>query len=145
MGNGETKELICMTHGHELRDLMLMRSGYRHRRIKGRKKGTTIIVLSIKYIFQKRVIDWKSTEYIFFSMLFSLNVFFFKYKLFVFSNPKPLEVRNSASLFPADIIFVKDRAGWWKAGPFWKPAHSPLKIKLFTLPETALLVFSAAM
>ena len=45
MGNGETKELVCMTNGHELRGL----GNARGRRssgqmwIKGRKNGTTVI------------------------------------------------------------------------------------------------------
>ena len=45
MGNGEVKELICTTHGHEL---SLQgggggRAGTGWREIKGRKKGTTVI------------------------------------------------------------------------------------------------------
>ena len=44
MGNGEAKELICMTHGHELR---WGNAGGRAcagwRGIKGRKNGTTVI------------------------------------------------------------------------------------------------------
>ena len=44
MGNGEAKELICMTHGHELRrGNDCGRWGTGQRRIKGRKNGTTII------------------------------------------------------------------------------------------------------
>ena len=44
MGNGEAKELICMTHGHELngRDAG-GRGGSVWWAIKGRKNGTTII------------------------------------------------------------------------------------------------------
>ena len=44
MGNGEAKELICMTHGHELRGKMLVEGGYRVEGNKGEKKtGTTVI------------------------------------------------------------------------------------------------------
>ena len=39
MGNGEAKELVCMTHGHELR----WEGGTGQRGIKGRKNGTTVI------------------------------------------------------------------------------------------------------
>ena len=39
MGNGETKEFICMTHGHELRgDNAGRREVVRWRRVKGREK-----------------------------------------------------------------------------------------------------------
>ena len=39
MGNGEAKELICMTHGHELRGVECWKElGTRQRAIKGRKK-----------------------------------------------------------------------------------------------------------
>ena len=39
MGNGEAKELICMTHGHELRWGNAGGRGYAQQRgIKGRKK-----------------------------------------------------------------------------------------------------------
>ena len=44
MGSGEAKELICMTHGHELRwgnDGGGWGTG--RRGIKGRKNGTTVI------------------------------------------------------------------------------------------------------
>ena len=44
MGNGEAKELIYMTHGHELRwgnDGGREAAGWRG--IKGRKNGTTVI------------------------------------------------------------------------------------------------------
>ena len=45
MGNGEAKELICMTHGHELRGREFWRvAGCREEGEKGEKKiGTTII------------------------------------------------------------------------------------------------------
>ena len=44
MGNGEARELTCMTHGHELRGEMLVGGvATREREIKGRKNGTTII------------------------------------------------------------------------------------------------------
>ena len=44
MGNGEAKELICTTHGHELRwGNAGDRAGAGPRRIKGRKNGTTVI------------------------------------------------------------------------------------------------------
>ena len=43
IGNGEAKELICMTHGHELRWRNVGgRLGAGRRGIKGRKNGTTI-------------------------------------------------------------------------------------------------------
>ena len=38
MGNGEAKELACMTHGHELKGVMLVGGGTGCRGIKGRKK-----------------------------------------------------------------------------------------------------------
>ena len=38
MGNGEAKELVCTTHGHELRWGMMVGWGYR---VEGRKNGTT--------------------------------------------------------------------------------------------------------
>ena len=41
MGNGKAKELICMTHGHELRrGNSGGRVGARRTRVKGRKNGT---------------------------------------------------------------------------------------------------------
>ena len=45
IGNGEAKELICTTHGHELsgRGWNAGGRGYRAERGKGRKKGTTVI------------------------------------------------------------------------------------------------------
>ena len=44
MGNGEPKELICMTHGHELRwETDGGRGGVGQRGIKGRKNGTTLM------------------------------------------------------------------------------------------------------
>ena len=49
--NGEAKELVCMTHGHELSGGNA--SGMRaagQKRIKGRKIGTTVIAQIIKYI-----------------------------------------------------------------------------------------------
>ena len=47
--NGETKELIYMTYGHELRELLEGRSVPDGRGQRG-KTGTTIIAQSIKYI-----------------------------------------------------------------------------------------------
>ena len=46
MGNGKFKELICMTHGHELRGVWecWWEGGAWQRGIKGRKNGTTVIV-----------------------------------------------------------------------------------------------------
>ena len=41
IGNGEAKEFICMTHGHELRvgkERMLREAGHRMERNKGEKK-----------------------------------------------------------------------------------------------------------
>ena len=46
IGNGEAKELTCMTHGHELRWEVGNAGGRRgtgQRGIKGRKKWTTVI------------------------------------------------------------------------------------------------------
>ena len=45
MGNGEAKELICMTHGHQLsRGRNAVGGGYRAEGKKGEKKiGTTVI------------------------------------------------------------------------------------------------------
>ena len=44
MGNGEAKELICMTHGHELRWRNVGgRLGAGRRGIKGRKNERTVI------------------------------------------------------------------------------------------------------
>ena len=44
MGNGEAKEFICATHGHELRGGNTGGTGDTgQRRIKGKKKGTTVI------------------------------------------------------------------------------------------------------
>ena len=47
MRNGETKDLICMTHGHELRWRNFGGRDTGQREIKERKNGTTVI----KYIF----------------------------------------------------------------------------------------------
>ena len=45
IGNGEAKELICMTHGHELsRGMWMGGSTGRGRGIKGGGNGTTVIV-----------------------------------------------------------------------------------------------------
>ena len=44
IGNGEAKELICMTHGRELKGgggMLVGAAGWRG--IKGRKNGTTVI------------------------------------------------------------------------------------------------------
>ena len=44
VGNGETKELICRTHGHEKSGGDAGRNGGAGwREIKGRKNGTTVI------------------------------------------------------------------------------------------------------
>ena len=44
LGNGEAEELICMTHGHELRGADAGGSGCRTEGDKGEKKiGTTVI------------------------------------------------------------------------------------------------------
>ena len=49
IGNGEAKEFICMTRGHELRvGGMLMGEGVGWTGIKGEKNGTTVIAYSIK-------------------------------------------------------------------------------------------------
>ena len=44
MGKGEAKEVICMTHGHELKvGECWCEEGARWRGIKGKKNGTTVI------------------------------------------------------------------------------------------------------
>ena len=44
MGNGEAKELTCMTHGHELRWGMLVEGGVQGRgEERGDKNRTTVI------------------------------------------------------------------------------------------------------
>ena len=43
IGNGEAKELICMTHGNELRRVMLERKGVLGRGRQRGKIGTTVI------------------------------------------------------------------------------------------------------
>ena len=53
MGNGEAKELTCMTHGHELKWGNVGGKGCAGwRGVKG-GNGTTGIASSIKYIFKK--------------------------------------------------------------------------------------------
>ena len=42
VGNGDAKELICMTHGHELRRGMLKGEGCRVEGDKGEKNSTTV-------------------------------------------------------------------------------------------------------
>ena len=50
MGGGETKELICMTHGHELRGGNAGGRGVQGRgEWRGEKNGTIVIGYSIKY------------------------------------------------------------------------------------------------
>ena len=50
IGNGEAKELICMTHGHELKgENAGGKRGTGQRGIKGRKNGTIVIAQSIRY------------------------------------------------------------------------------------------------
>ena len=55
IGNGVAKELICMTHGHEQwgRDCLRNLGGTGCGRGKGGKIITTVIALSIKYVFLK--------------------------------------------------------------------------------------------
>ena len=44
IGNGEAKELVCMTHAHELRGEECWREGgCRQEKFKGRINGTTVI------------------------------------------------------------------------------------------------------
>ena len=44
LGNGEAKELICMTHGHELRGLIAGgNGGHWVKGARGGKIGTTVI------------------------------------------------------------------------------------------------------
>ena len=53
IGNGEAKELICMTHGHELRWRNAGgRGGTGQRGIKGRKKWDNCNGIIIKYILK---------------------------------------------------------------------------------------------
>ena len=50
MGNGEAKEFICVTHGHELKQGNAGGRGIAEQSgIQGRNNGTTVIA-SIKYI-----------------------------------------------------------------------------------------------
>ena len=57
MGNGEAKELICTTHGHELRGEMLEVMGIPGRRGKGEKLDNCNIIINKIYltIFLKEV------------------------------------------------------------------------------------------
>ena len=49
IGNGQAKELICTTHGHELRGGDAGEKGTEGQRgIRGEKNGTTVITYSIK-------------------------------------------------------------------------------------------------
>ena len=43
MGNGDAKEHICMSHGHELRGGMPVGGACRMEENKGRKNGTTVM------------------------------------------------------------------------------------------------------
>ena len=55
MGNGEAKELICMTHGHELRGRGMLEGRWLQGRggIKGRKKGDNCNSIINKIYFKK--------------------------------------------------------------------------------------------
>ena len=54
MGNGEAKEVICMTHGHELRcGNAGGKVGARQRGIKGRKKWDNYNSIINKIYFKK--------------------------------------------------------------------------------------------
>ena len=55
MGNVEAKELICTTHGHELRWGNADGRGRGRRGIKGRKNGTTVIASSVKHVSKASV------------------------------------------------------------------------------------------
>ena len=44
IGNGEAKELVCMTHGHELSGGILERRSYSAEGDKGKKKNWTTVV-----------------------------------------------------------------------------------------------------
>ena len=62
IGNLEAKELICMTHGHELKGGNVGGRGCAGQTgIKGRN-GTTVIAESIKYIFLKKKLAEGSTH-----------------------------------------------------------------------------------
>ena len=51
IGNGEAKEHICATHGHELRGGLLEGRGVPGRGGKGEKIRTTVMAYSRKYIY----------------------------------------------------------------------------------------------
>ena len=50
MGNGEAKEFICMTYGHELKGDYWREWGYWSEKGKRGKIGVTVMSQSIKYI-----------------------------------------------------------------------------------------------
>ena len=52
MGNGEAKELICTTHGHELRGEMLEVMGIPGRRGKGEKLDNCNIIINKIYLIK---------------------------------------------------------------------------------------------
>ena len=55
IGSGEAKELICMTHGHELRRQECLREGgTKQRRIKGRKKWDNYNCIINKIYLKKK-------------------------------------------------------------------------------------------
>ena len=61
MGNGEAKELICMTHGHELRRGMLAGGGYRAEGNKReKKKWNNCNSIINKIYFKKREVQMGS-------------------------------------------------------------------------------------
>ena len=55
MGNGEAKELICRTHGHELRWRNDGRGGIGQRGIKGRKKWDNCHSINHKIYLTKEI------------------------------------------------------------------------------------------
>ena len=57
MGNRKAKELICMTHGHELRWGMMMGGGARWRGIKGRNKWDNCNS-TINKIYLNKTLSW---------------------------------------------------------------------------------------
>ena len=56
MGNGEAKELMCMTHGHELRGEKCWREGSAGQsKTKGRKKWDNCNSIINKIYFKKKL------------------------------------------------------------------------------------------
>ena len=61
MGNGEAKEFICVTHGHELRWGMMVGGGYRVDENKGERKWDNCNSIINKIYIKKEVVIIKAT------------------------------------------------------------------------------------